>query len=85
MLQELINSTESAGNASWTDGKMLGVVGGLTMVGLGFTILLAVLIPGAFKTVIFAALGIGGSILSLIAVFVLLYNFNKILKQEGFR
>jgi hypothetical protein len=85
MLQELLNSSEPAGNASWTSGKMLILIVGLAMIGMAVIVPLAVLAPSVLKTVGFAVLGIGGSILSVIAVIVLLYNFNKILKQEGFR
>ncbi|WP_134672480.1 hypothetical protein [Halorussus marinus] len=85
MIQEFLNSTEAPGKASWTSDKMLAFIAVLVTSAMMFFVGLAVLAPEAVKTIGFAVLGIGGSILSVIAVIVLLYNFNKILKETGFR
>jgi hypothetical protein len=85
MIQELLNQTESPGNASWTSSKMLALIAIVAIFGMMFVVGLAVLAPHIVTTVGFAVLGLGGFILSVIAVIVLLYNFNKILVKEGFR
>lgn len=85
MIQELLNQTESPGNASWTSAKMLALIAIVAIFGMMFVVGLAVLAPQVVTTVGFAVLGLGGFILSVIAVIVLLYNFNKILQEEGFR
>lgn len=64
---------------------MLAVIAFLIVSAMTFTVGLAVLAPELVKTVGLAVVGLGGAVLSVIAVIVLLYQFNKILKQEGFR
>ena len=85
MIQELLNQTESPGNASWTSSKMLALIAIVAIFGMMFVVGLAVLAPEVVTTLGLAVLGIGGAVLSVIAVFVLLYQFNKILKETGFR
>jgi len=64
---------------------MLALIAIVAIFGMMFVVGLAVLAPQVVTTVGFAVLGLGGFILSVIAVIVLLYNFNKILQEEGFR
>ena len=85
MIQEILNQMEPPGNASWASGKMLTLISIVAIVGMAFIVVLAVALPELVKTLGFAVLGIGGFVLSVIAVIVLLYNFNKILKETGFR
>lgn len=83
MIQEILNQTESPGNASWTSSKMLLLIAIVAMFGLGFVVLLAVLAPQVVKTLGLALVGLGGFLLGVIAIIVLLYNFFKMLREIG--
>jgi hypothetical protein len=83
MLDEILSQIEPAGNASWTSGKLLAVIGILAMSGMMFTVGLTVLVPELVKTGGMVLLGLGGFLLGIIAVVVLLYNFYKMLREIG--
>ncbi|QLH78148.1 hypothetical protein HZS55_12910 [Halosimplex rubrum] len=64
---------------------MLLILSILAMSGMMFIVGIAVLAPELVKTLGMVVLGLGGFLLSIIAVVVLLYNFNQILRETGFR
>lgn len=85
MLDELTTQISNApGNDSWTSGPMLVVIGLLALFGISVVVTVAIFAGDALATIGVVAAGLGGAVLGIIAVFVLLYNFIKILRELGF-
>lgn len=81
-IDELVSSSEPAGNASWTSGKMLIIIAMFAVSGISLVVTLSVVFPDVLGQVGMVILGLGGFVIGLIAVFVLLWNFYKILRDD---
>lgn len=85
MIQEILNQTEPAGNASWMSGKLLAVVASMAISLVAAVVAVAILIPDIATQIAMVVAGLIGTLIALIGVFVLLYNFFKILGELGIR
>lgn len=78
----LTSNAQAPGNKSWKSGLTLLILALVVAVALLFITVLALLFPDLLGTVGMALVGLGGLSIGGIGVFVLLYNFYKILRDD---